>query len=228
MNDYIAGYLGGAGHHRGAAAAGGGGRQLPRPRQPGARGDVVREPRDFPSIDFVPGEENRMIAPETITFASAYGEVHRLAPMAKLSKTPGRWQSRSLTVRGSDRAGLEGRAVTARWLAPAIAAAGAGRRAGRPGAGRRDPERSDEGQYPLLLDGTFTRRRRPQGGRGAAFRALPVSDGHGALGCVQGGCAGEDRHHLRRVVGGALPELFRRAAVQSAAPSGTRSGRSSR
>jgi hypothetical protein len=43
-----------------------------------------------------------MIAPETITFASPYGEVQRLAPMAKLSKTPGRWQDPLLTVRGSD------------------------------------------------------------------------------------------------------------------------------
>ena len=54
------------------------------------------------SIDFVPGEDNRMIAPESIEFDSPYGKVHRLAPMAKLSKTPGKWQEPLLTVRGSD------------------------------------------------------------------------------------------------------------------------------
>jgi hypothetical protein len=43
-----------------------------------------------------------MIAPETITFESPYGTVHRLAPLAKLSRTPGRWQEPLLTVRGGD------------------------------------------------------------------------------------------------------------------------------
>ena len=43
-----------------------------------------------------------MIDPETVTFDSPYGEVTRLAPMAKLSKTPGKWQEPLLTVRGSD------------------------------------------------------------------------------------------------------------------------------
>ena len=57
----------------------------------------------FPSTDFEVTEENRMIDPETIRFDSPYGEVHRLAPMAKLSKTPGRWQEPLLTVRGADR-----------------------------------------------------------------------------------------------------------------------------
>ncbi len=44
-----------------------------------------------------------MIEPETVRFASPYGEVHRLAPLVKLSRTPGRWQEPLLTVRGTDR-----------------------------------------------------------------------------------------------------------------------------
>ena len=57
----------------------------------------------FASTDFVPGDANRMVDPEIIEFASGYGQVHRLAPMAKLSKTPGRWQEPLLSVRGADR-----------------------------------------------------------------------------------------------------------------------------
>lgn len=57
----------------------------------------------FPSTDFEVTDENRMIAPRTIRFKSPYGEVHRLAPMVKLSRTPGRWQQPLLTVRGSER-----------------------------------------------------------------------------------------------------------------------------
>ena len=56
----------------------------------------------FPSTDFDPGPENLMIDPETATFDSPYGEVRRLAPMVKLSSTPGKWQEPLLTVRGSD------------------------------------------------------------------------------------------------------------------------------
>jgi crotonobetainyl-CoA:carnitine CoA-transferase CaiB-like acyl-CoA transferase len=102
MNDYIAGYLGGAG----IIAA------LRRRASEGGSYHVhVNLARaamwyaslgTFPSTDFEPGEDNLMIAPETITFDSPYGEVHRLAPMAKLSRTPGQWQEPLLTVRGSD------------------------------------------------------------------------------------------------------------------------------
>ncbi len=102
MNDYIAGYLGGAG----IIAA------LRRRATEGGSYHVhVNLARaamwyaslgTFGSIDFVPGEENAMIEPELIEFDSPYGKVHRLAPMAKLSKTPGQWQEPLLTVRGSD------------------------------------------------------------------------------------------------------------------------------
>lgn len=104
MNDYIAGYLGGAGLLTALRR---------RATEGGSYHVHVNLARaamwyaslgTFSSTDFVPGEENRMIAPETIRFASGYGQVERLAPMAKLSKTPGRWQDPLLTVRGSDRA----------------------------------------------------------------------------------------------------------------------------
>ncbi len=102
MNDYIAGYLGGAG----IIAA------LRRRATEGGSYHVhVNLARaamwyaslgTFPSTDFTPGEDNRLVPPETITFDSGYGRVSRLAPMAKLSKTPGKWQEPLLTVRGSD------------------------------------------------------------------------------------------------------------------------------
>jgi hypothetical protein len=102
MNDYIAGYLGGAGiiaALRRRAAEGG---------SYHVHVNLARAAMwyaslgTFASTGFVPGEANRMIEPETIEFASGYGRVHRLAPMAKLSRTPGRWQDPLLTVRGSD------------------------------------------------------------------------------------------------------------------------------
>jgi crotonobetainyl-CoA:carnitine CoA-transferase CaiB-like acyl-CoA transferase len=102
MNDYIAGYLGAAGiiaALRRRAAEGGSWHvhvNLARAAM------WYASLGTFASIDFEPGEENRMIAPETITFESPYGTVHRLAPLAKLSRTPGRWQEPLLTVRGSD------------------------------------------------------------------------------------------------------------------------------
>jgi crotonobetainyl-CoA:carnitine CoA-transferase CaiB-like acyl-CoA transferase len=103
MNDYIAGYLGGAGiiaALRRRAAEGGSYHvhvNLARAAM------WYASMGTFASTDFEPGEDNRMIDPETITFASPYGEVHRLAPMARLSRTPGQWQEPLLTVRGSDR-----------------------------------------------------------------------------------------------------------------------------
>ena len=102
MNDYIAGYLGGAG----ILAA------LRRRATEGGSYHVhVNLARaamwyaslgTFGSTDFVPGEDNRMIEPRTVAFDSGYGRVHRLAPLVQLSKTPGRWQDPQLTVRGSD------------------------------------------------------------------------------------------------------------------------------
>jgi crotonobetainyl-CoA:carnitine CoA-transferase CaiB-like acyl-CoA transferase len=103
MNDYIAGYLGGAGviaALRRRAAEGGSYHvhvNLARAAMWYASLGTL------PTTDFEVTEENRMIEPEVITFASPYGEVTRLAPMAKLSKTPGRWQEPLLSVRGADR-----------------------------------------------------------------------------------------------------------------------------
>ncbi len=102
MNDYIAGYIGGAGiiaALRRRAAEGG---------SYHVHVNLARAAMwfaslgTFPSTDFEPGEANRMIPPETVSFNSPYGEVTRLAPMARLSKTPGKWQEPLLTVRGSD------------------------------------------------------------------------------------------------------------------------------
>jgi crotonobetainyl-CoA:carnitine CoA-transferase CaiB-like acyl-CoA transferase len=102
MNDYIAGYLGGAGiiaALRRRAAEGG---------SYHVHVNLARAAMwyaslgTFPSTDFAVDDDNRMIEPETTRFASPYGEVHRLAPMVKLSRTPGRWQAPLLTVRGSD------------------------------------------------------------------------------------------------------------------------------
>jgi crotonobetainyl-CoA:carnitine CoA-transferase CaiB-like acyl-CoA transferase len=102
MNDYIAGYLGGAGIiaalRRRAAEGGSYHVQVNLARAAMWYASLGT----FSSIDFTPGEENRMIEPRTIKFASPYGEVHRLAPMAQLAKTPGRWQEPLLTVRGGD------------------------------------------------------------------------------------------------------------------------------
>ena len=102
MNDYIAGYIGGAGIIEALRR---------RATEGGSYHVHVNLARaamwfqslgTFPSTDFDPGEDNLMIDPETVTFDSPYGEVTRLAPMAKLSKTPGKWQEPLLTVRGSD------------------------------------------------------------------------------------------------------------------------------
>lgn len=103
MNDYIAGYLGGAGLIEALRR---------RARDGGSYHVHVNLARaamwyaslgTFASTDFTPGEENRMIEPRTVEFDSGYGRVHRLAPMVQLSKTPGKWQDPQLTVRGSDR-----------------------------------------------------------------------------------------------------------------------------
>jgi hypothetical protein len=56
----------------------------------------------LPNTDFdATAPEHRMIPPETVTGRTAYGEVQRLAPLVKLSKTPGRWREPLLVVRGS-------------------------------------------------------------------------------------------------------------------------------
>lgn len=103
INDYIAGYLGAAG----VMAA------LRRRAKEGGsyhvRVSLTRAAMwyqslgTFDSIDFTPGPDQVMVPPETITRKSPYGEVHRLAPQVKLSKTPGRWRDPLVMVRGGDR-----------------------------------------------------------------------------------------------------------------------------
>lgn len=103
INDYIAGYLGAAG----IMAA------LRRRAKEGGsyhvRVSLTRAAMwyqslgTFSSIDFVPGPDQVMIAPETITRQTPYGEIRRLGPQVKLSKTPGRWRDPLVAVRGGDR-----------------------------------------------------------------------------------------------------------------------------
>jgi len=49
-----------------------------------------------------------MIPLRTIRAKTPYGEVGRLAPQVKLSKTPGRWRDPLVAVRGGDRPVWEG------------------------------------------------------------------------------------------------------------------------
>ncbi len=170
-----------------------------------------------------------MIEPETITFDSGYGEVHRLAPMVKLSRTPGKWQDPLLTVRGSDLPGLEGRAVSVAgpgWRGAVAAGllAVAGQSALAQDTDLETPSDPDEGQYPLLLDGTLSGDGDLKEDEAPHSGWLRFPDAHGAVGAVQGRRPREDRHHLRRLLGRALPELLRRAVL---APSGMPWGRSS-
>lgn len=104
MNDYIAGYLGAAG----ILAA-----MRRQAREGGSWHVRVNLSRaamwfqslgEFSGIDFDASKpENRMTAPETMTRQTPYGEVQRLVPMVRLSRTPGRWRDPLVTVRGSDR-----------------------------------------------------------------------------------------------------------------------------
>ncbi len=104
MNDYLAGYLAASG----IIAA------LRRQAREGGsyhvRVNLTRAAMwyaslgTFPTTDFdAMNPEHRMIAPETITAQTCYGEIHRLGPLVKLSKTPGRWREPLVSVRGSDR-----------------------------------------------------------------------------------------------------------------------------
>jgi hypothetical protein len=47
--------------------------------------------------------DHRLIDPEVIIRQTPYGEVRRLGPQVKLSKTPGRWRTPLVAVRGGDR-----------------------------------------------------------------------------------------------------------------------------
>ncbi|HRH85792.1 MAG TPA: CoA transferase [Rubrivivax sp.] len=103
MNDYIAGYLGAAG----VLAA------LRRRAKEGGswhvRVSLARAAMwyanlgQFPSKDFdVNDPKHRMIEPELLSAATPYGLVQRLGPQVKLSKTPGRWRTPLVAVRGAD------------------------------------------------------------------------------------------------------------------------------
>ena len=103
INDYIAGYLGASG----ILAA------LRRRAKEGGsyhvRVSLTRAAMWYQSLgtfdrtDFVPGPEQIMVPPETIVRATPYGEIQRLAPLVKLSKTPGRWRDPLVAVRGGDK-----------------------------------------------------------------------------------------------------------------------------
>jgi crotonobetainyl-CoA:carnitine CoA-transferase CaiB-like acyl-CoA transferase len=103
LNDYIAGYLGAAG----VIAA------LRRRAKEGGsyhvRISLTRAAMwyqglgTFPTTDFdATKPEHRMIAPESLSGQTCYGEIKRLAPQAKLSRTPGRWRDPLVIVRGGD------------------------------------------------------------------------------------------------------------------------------
>ena len=52
--------------------------------------------------------EHRMIDPETVKGKTCYGEIHRLGPQVKLSKTPGRWRDPLVDVRGASKPAWQG------------------------------------------------------------------------------------------------------------------------
>lgn len=104
LNDYVAGYLGAAG----VIAA-----LRRRAREGGSyhvRISLSRAAMWYQSLGVFPNRnvdvsrpEHRMIAPKTVKGQTAYGEVHRLAPLVQLSRTPGKYPEPLLRVRGGDR-----------------------------------------------------------------------------------------------------------------------------
>ena len=104
LNDYIAGYLGAAGiiaALRRRATEGG---------SYHVRVSLTRAAMWYQSLGMVDrmgfdptAPEHRMIEPRTIESATPYGDLRRLAPQARLSKTPGGWTNPLLRVRGADR-----------------------------------------------------------------------------------------------------------------------------
>jgi crotonobetainyl-CoA:carnitine CoA-transferase CaiB-like acyl-CoA transferase len=104
MNDYIAGYMGAAG----VIAA-----LRRRAREGGSyhvRVHLARCSMWFQSLgqlsdeDFERrGPESKLIQPEVIRGQTPYGDLERLAPLVKLSRTPIRWRDPLVAVRGADR-----------------------------------------------------------------------------------------------------------------------------
>ncbi|MEA9393390.1 CoA transferase [Acerihabitans sp. TG2] len=104
LNDYIAGYLGAAGViaalRRRAVEGGSYHVSISLTRAAMWYQTLGR----FPTTDFdATHPDHRMIPPETVRANTAYGELYRLAPLAKLSASPSHWRSPLLIVRGSDR-----------------------------------------------------------------------------------------------------------------------------
>jgi len=104
LNDYIAGYLGAAGViaalRRRAIEGGSYHVSISLTRAAMWYQTLGR----FPTTDFdATHQDHRMIPPETVRGNTAYGELYRLAPLAKLSASPSHWRSPLLIVRGSDR-----------------------------------------------------------------------------------------------------------------------------
>jgi crotonobetainyl-CoA:carnitine CoA-transferase CaiB-like acyl-CoA transferase len=105
LNDYIAGYLATAGVN--AALR----RQAKEGGSYHVRVNLSRAAMWYASLgtfesanDFDPMHpDHRMIMPETVKGMTPYGEVIRLGPQVKLSKTPGRWREPLIEVRGSSR-----------------------------------------------------------------------------------------------------------------------------
>ncbi|HYG06272.1 MAG TPA: CoA transferase [Stenotrophomonas sp.] len=103
MNDYITGYIGAAGilaAMRRQAAEGGSWH---------VRVNLARAAMWFQSLGAFPGIDfdasqaaHRMNPPEVMRRKTPYGEVERLVPLVRLSKTPGQWREPLVTVRGSD------------------------------------------------------------------------------------------------------------------------------
>ena len=104
MNDYIAGYLGAAGVlaalRRRAAEGGSYHVRISLARAAMWYASLGR----FETTDFDANHpDHRMIDPEVLIRQTPYGEVRRLAPQVKLSRTPGRWRDPLVAVRGADR-----------------------------------------------------------------------------------------------------------------------------
>lgn len=104
MNDYIAGYM---------AASGVLAALRRRAREGGSyhvRVHLARASMFFMSLGQVApdawdrrGPESLMVAPDVVRGTTPYGEIERLAPMVKLSRTPARWRDPLVAVRGGDR-----------------------------------------------------------------------------------------------------------------------------
>jgi len=103
MNDFVAGYIGAAGVQAGL---------IRRAKEGGSyhvRVNLARCAMWFNSLGTfdtdVPGtgEQNQLLAPDTITAQTPYGEYVRLAPPVQFSETKPYWRDPVLVVRGSSK-----------------------------------------------------------------------------------------------------------------------------